>query len=111
MDRVEHAVVHVVGIEQDVGQADGEVALEGEFREQAGPPAGAVEVEVRREGLRVFVEDVERTVEIVDEESPAARLVPQEVHPRQLSPGVLPGELAGDWHLRILGKLERHCGR
>ena len=84
MKRVEHAVARVVGIEDEVDQAGGEVALEGELREQARPSAGAVEIEVRRELLRLLVEDVERTVEVVDEEAPAAGLVAHEVDAREL---------------------------
>ena len=49
VDRVEDAVARVVGIEQEVGEAGGEVSLEREFREQARPSAGAVEIEVGRE--------------------------------------------------------------
>ena len=61
--------------------------------------------------LRLLVEDVERPVEVVHEESPAARLVAQEVHPGELPPRVLPIELAGDRHLRVVRQLERQPRR
>ena len=101
----------VVGIEQEVGETGGEVTLEREFLEEARPPAGAVEIEVRRERLRLLVQDVERAVEVVHEESPAARLVPQKVHPGQQSPRVLPIEIAGDRHLHVVFQLERQLRR
>ena len=84
VDRVEDAVARVVGIEDDVDQPGGEVALEGQLREQAGTPVGAVEIEIGRERLGLLVEDVERPVQVVDEEAPAARLVAQEVDAGQL---------------------------
>ncbi len=106
VDRVEDAVARVVGIEEEVRQTGSEIALEREFHEQAGPSAGAVEVEIGRERLRLLVDDVERAVEVVHEESAAARLVPQEVDPGQLSPRVLPIELAGDRHRRVVFQFE-----
>ena len=57
--------------------------------------------------LRLLVEDVERAVEVVDEEPPAARLVAQEVDPGELSARVLAVELAGDRHLHVVLELER----
>ena len=111
MEGVEHAVARVVGIEAEVDETGGEIALERESLKQTGPAADAVEVEVSRERFRLLVDDVERPVEVVDEGSPAARLVPHEVHPGQLSPRVLPIELAGDRHLRVILQLERQPGR
>ena len=104
--RVEDAVARVVGIELEVGEAGGEVALEGELREQARPPAEPVEVQVDRELLRLLVEDVERAVEIVDEEAPAARLFAHEVDSGQLPHRVLAVELTGDRQLRVVLHLE-----
>ena len=56
------------------------------FLKRPGRLAEAVEIQIRRELFRLLVEDVERPVEIVDEESTAARLVAQEVHARELAP-------------------------
>ena len=53
--------------------------------EQARPSGESVEIEIGRELLRLLVEDVERPVEIVDEEAPAARLVAQEIDPGQFA--------------------------
>jgi hypothetical protein len=58
MDRVEHAVARVVGIEEHVDQAGREITLEREPFEQAGPPGKAVEIEVRRELPGLLVEDI-----------------------------------------------------
>ena len=55
--------------------------------------------------LRLLVDDVERTVEVVHEEAPAARLVTHEIDAGQLSPGVLAIELPGDGHLEVVGQL------
>ena len=104
---VEDAVARVVGIEQEVGEAGGEVALEGELRKKAGPPAEPVEIEIGGELLRLLVEDVERAVEIVDEEAPAAGLLAHEVDPGQLPSRVLPVQLARDRQLCIVFELER----
>ena len=104
--RVEDTVARVVGIEQEVGEPGGEVALEGELREQAGPRAEPVEVEIDGELLRLLVEDVERAVEIVDEEAAAAGLVAHEVDPGQLPSRVLPVQLARDRQLRVGFELE-----
>jgi hypothetical protein len=107
VERVEHAVLCVVGIEAEVDETGSEVALERELAKEPRASAGAVEVQVGREGLRLLVDDVERTVEVVDEESPASRLVAQEVDPGQLSSGVLPVKLAGDGQRREIGQIER----
>ena len=104
--RVEDAVARVVGIEEEVGEARREVALERELREQARPAAEPVEIQVDGRLLRLLVEDVERAVEVVDEEAPAARLVAKEVDPGQLPSRVLAVQLAGDRQLRVVLHLE-----
>ena len=109
--RVEHAVLRVVGIEDEVGETGGEVALEGELREQARPSAAAVEIQVGREGLRLLVEDVERPVEIVDEEAAAARLVAQEVDARELRARVVVRVVGGDRQRGIVLQLQRQPRR
>ena len=70
VERVEDAVLRVVGIEDEVGETGGEIELEGEFREQAGPSAATVEIQVGREGLRLLVEDVERPVTVPKKRRP-----------------------------------------
>ena len=107
VEGVEHSVTCVVGIEAEVDETRGEIALEREFPEEPRAPAGAVEVQVGRERLRLLVDDVERAVEVVDEEAAAPRLVAQEVHPGQLPPRVLPIELAGNGHRRKVCQFER----
>src|SRR5207253_1379718 len=106
VDRVEDAVLRVVRIEDDVDQAGGEVALEGEALEQAGPSTDAVEIKVGAEAPGLLVEDVERSVQIVDEEAAAARLVAEEVHARQLAARVLAAGLTGDRHLDVVGEVQ-----
>ena len=110
VDRVEDAVARVVGIEDDVDEPGREVALEGQLREQAGAPVGAVEIEISRERLGLLVEDVERPVQVVDEEAAAARLVAQEVDAGQLAARVLAVEVTGDRQLRVVGELQRRLG-
>ena len=112
VDRVEHAVTRVVGIELEVGEPGGEVPFECEFLKQPRPSAETVEVEIRGEGLLLLVEDVERAVEIVDKEPlPAAGLVSHEVHAGELSARVLALELAGDRKGHVVFQLERQAGR
>ena len=110
VDRVEDAVARVVGIEDDVDEPGGEVALEGQLREQAGTPVGAVEIEIGRERPGLLVEDVERPVQVVDEEAAAARLVAQEVDAGQLAARVLAVEVTRDRQLRVVGELQRRLG-
>ena len=84
VERVEHAIPRIVRIENDVGEPGREVPRVGELREQARPAGETVEVEILRERLRLLVEDVERSVEIVDEEAASARFVPQVVDAGEL---------------------------
>src|SRR4029453_18627370 len=102
----EDAIARVIGIEQEVDEPGREVALERELREQAGTSPDPVEVQVDSELLRLLVEDVERTVEVVHEEAPAARLVAQEVDPGQQPSRVLAIQLTSDRHLRVVQQLE-----
>ena len=62
VERVKHAVPRVIGIEDKAGETGGEVELEGEFRDQPGASAAAVEIQITGEGLLLLVEDVERPV-------------------------------------------------
>ena len=75
-----------------------------------GRPSRAVEIEIRRERLRLLVEDVERPVQVVDEEAAAARLVAQEVDAGQLAARVLAIEVTRDRQLRVVGELQRRPG-
>ena len=59
------------------------------FGNRPGRAGEPVEVEILRERLRLLVEDVQRPVEIVDEEAPAAGFVAQIVDPGELRPRVL----------------------
>ena len=106
VNRVEDAVARVVRIEHDVDQAHGEVALEREPLVQPGTPAEAIEVQVRRELLCRLVEDVERAVEVVEEEAPAARLLAHEVDPRELGAGVVAVGSAVIGILHVLGEFQ-----
>ena len=54
------------------------------FGKQARPAGETVEVEILRERFRLLVEDVQRPVEVVDEEAAAARFVPQVIDSSQL---------------------------
>ena len=80
------------------------------FGNRPGRAAEPVEIEVDGELLRLLVEDVERAVEIVDEEAPAAGLLAHEVDPGQLPSRVLPVQLARDRQLRVVLELERQSG-
>ena len=80
VDGVELPVPPIVGIELKADEPVGVAGLERKLVEEAGPVAAAVEVQIRRERLGLLVEDVQRAVQVVDEESPrAARLLPQHV--------------------------------
>ena len=114
VNRVEDAVARVVRIEDHVDQAHREVALEREPLVHARTPLEAVEVQVRRELLCRLVEDVERAVEVVEEEAPAARLLAHEVDPCELGAGVVARGLRSDRHPHVLGEFQRRpdgrCG-
>jgi hypothetical protein len=96
MQCVEDTVLRVVGVEEEVRQPGGKVSLEREFRKQPRPTACAVEVEIRRDGPRLLVEDVKRPVEVIDEEAAAARLVPQVVDTGELGARVVVRIVRGD---------------
>ena len=59
------------------------------FGNRPGRAAETIEVEILRERFRLLVEDVERSVEIVDEETAAARFIPQVVDAGELCACVL----------------------
>ena len=107
VNRVEDAVARVVGIENDVDEASGEVALERVLLKQARPAGEPVEIQIRREAPGLLVEDVKRPVEVVDEEPAAARLVAHEVDPRKLSSRVVALGVRRDRHLDVVRELER----
>ena len=46
VERVENAVLRVVGVEDEAGETGGEVGFEGELREQAWASAAAVEIQI-----------------------------------------------------------------
>ncbi len=84
VERVEHAIAGIVGIENDVGESSREVARVRELGKQARPAGEAIEVEIFRHRLCLLVEDVQWTVEVVDEEAAAARFLPQVIDSGQL---------------------------
>ena len=87
--RVEPAVPAVVRVELDADEAVGVAGLEREAMEESGVTLAAVEVEIDRELLRSFVEDVERSVQIVDEQSiRAAGFLAQCIDARQHAVGL-----------------------
>ncbi len=102
VQRVEHAVPGIVRIENDVGEASREVPRVRELREQARSAGETVEVEILGERFRLLVEDVERPVEVVDEETPSARFIPQVVDSSQLRPRVRVGVVGRDRQRRIV---------
>ena len=109
MNRVELPVVRIVGIEFEADEPARQPVLDRQLVEQSGTVAPAVEVEIGRKLLRVPVEDVERTVQVVDEEAVRrGRLLPQEVDARQRA-GVVAQSVgcAGDRQRRIVGDLQR----
>ena len=81
------------------------------FGNSPGRPAGAVEVEVLRERLRLLVENVERPVEVVHEEPAAARLVAQVVDPRELRARVVVGVVRRDRQRGVVLQLQRQPRR
>ena len=106
---VEASVRPVVGIELDAHQSAGETGVERELVEDARAAGAAVEIKIGREGARRFVEDVQRAVEIVDEESiRSARLLLQRVDAREHAVSLaLAVEKPGDRHRGIVLELER----
>ena len=114
--RVEPAVLPVIRIELHAHEAVGIAGLVREAVEQSGATFAAVEIEIDRELLRRFVEDVQRAVEIVNEEPVrAAGLLAQSVrarqHPVRLAFAV---ELSRDRQFQIVLHLEhqrRHARR
>src|SRR4026208_1294770 len=107
MDRVEDAIARVVGIENDIDETGGEVTLEGEPLKEAGATSETIEIEILGELLGLLIEDVERTVEIVDKESASTRLVAEKIHTRQFSSRAGVGVVRRDRHLDVVAQLER----
>ena len=112
MEGVEHAIPGVVRIEDDVGEPGREVPRVRELREQARPLREPVEVEILRERLRLLVEDVQRSVEIVHEEAAATRFVPQVVDAGELCACVLVGVVRRDRQRGVVLEFQRQprCG-
>ena len=79
------------------------------FGNRPGRPPAPLKSRYVVNALRLLVEDVERSIEVVHEESPAARLVAQEVHPGELRHRVLSVWLGGDRHLRVIRQLQRQA--
>ena len=76
------------------------------FWNRPGRPARPLKSRYVVNCLALLVENVERAVEIVHEESTAARLVAQEIHARQLGARVLAAGSASDRHLDVIGQLQ-----
>ena len=110
MDRVELPVRAVVGIELNAVQAVRVADFVGELAEQTAMALAAVEVEIDGELRRRFVENVERSIEIVHEESRrAAGLLAERVDAREHAVGLsFAVQLSGDRHLDVVGDIDRH---
>ena len=106
---VELAVSSIVRIELHADEAVRVADLVGELVEDAVVLLTAVEIEIGRELLRRLVEDVERPVEIVDEEARrAARFLAQRVDAREHPVGLpLAVEQPGDRHCHVVFELQR----
>ena len=109
MEGVEHAIPGIVGIENDVGESGREVPRVRELREQPGAAVEAIEVEILGERFRLLVEDVERSVQVVDEETAAARFVPQVVDSGELCPCVLVRVVRRDRQRGIVLEFQRQA--
>src|SRR5258708_28772422 len=65
MHRIELPVMRVIRIEQEVDEAVSLAVFETEFVEQATLAIAAIEVEIGGDLLVVFVQDVERSIQVV----------------------------------------------
>src|SRR5439155_27335893 len=94
-------------------EAAGETDVEREHVKEPLAPVAAVEVEVCGEFLCRLVEDIERAVQIVDEETiRASGFLAQGVLAREHAVGLsLAFELAGDRHRDVVLQLERQVRR
>ena len=105
---VERSIRGIVGIEREAHEPVRVTRFIREAMKQSRPRASAVQVEVDGRRLRVPVDDVERAVQIVDEESPrSARLFLQRVDTRELP--VVPG--GGDGTRRRHGEIVANLQR
>ena len=113
VDRVEAPVARVLGIELQADEAAGISGVERQLVEDPRVPLAAVEIEIHGELLGRLVEDVQRPVQIVDEEAAAAaRFFAQRIDPREHPVGLaLAVEDAGDRHRDEIGEPQRHARR
>jgi hypothetical protein len=105
--------VRIVGVEDEAGQAGREIQLEREALEEPGAPFCAVEVQIGGELFRLLVEDVEPSVEVVDEEAASAGFVSEVIHTRELCARVgvrvVGGDRQGGVVLQFQGEPRRGC--
>ncbi len=115
VERIEDAVPRVVRIEHEVHETGREALCGRELRKQPGAITRPVEVQVWRELLRLLVEDVERTVQVGDEEASAARFVTKDAAARQLPRNEIGRLVTRHRQLDIVSDFERAfrtlCGR
>ena len=113
MRRIELAVPRVVRIQIKAIQAVAVAGLHHQPVKEAGLALGAVEIEIDDELPGRLVEDVQRPVEIADEQAArAAGLFTQGVHPRQQHlVRCLAADRSGDRHDDEVLDLERYLRR
>ena len=108
MERVENPVPRVLGVEFEVHETRRETLCGGELRKQPSAIARPVEVQVWRQLFGLLVENVQRTVQIVDKEAAAAGFVAQDAAARQLPRNEIGRRLvARHGQFGVVGDLER----
>src|ERR1051326_5314764 len=82
MNGVELPVPRVIGIEDEVDEPGAIAGLVGQLVKDARVSLAAIEIQIRDQLLGGLVQNVQRPVQIVNEEAPfsAAGLLPQEIH-------------------------------
>jgi len=94
--RIEFPVVLVVGIEKKIDEPICLAVLKPEFMEKTSVTLTAVEVQIGRDVLGLFVENVQRTIQIIHEESfSPARFIAQIIDAREQARNIIPEVLSG----------------
>ena len=113
MNRIELAIVDVVRVEFEADKPARQELIDGEPVKDTRPARQTIEVEIGSRLLRFLVEDIERPVQVVDEEplSASAGLLAKEIDARQQTRAIA-GPVDGSRHRHgcVVFDLDRQLG-